>query len=153
MEIERLTALIRDRDLNDMVGRLLTGDRRVRGIQLRVRPDGVQVVGEFRALVWVGFESLWDVGVDDGRLKARLTAFAVAGVVGRNMVKSALLALIQGALAGARGLRMEGETVWADPEQLLADEGFDIRLNLVAVRPDAGGLIVHCGDTNAVSGG
>jgi hypothetical protein len=150
VEIQALTLVITEQDLNAAAARHLPDDPEVRKIRLRVAPEGVYVTGVYQMVFGVPFETLWEPAVNGGRITARLGGFKAMGIPVA-MLKSMILGALRDAVTGSGAIHVDDEGVQVDLERLLADEGLSIRTNLKAVRCQPGRLIVEAANGEKVS--
>jgi hypothetical protein len=142
MEIQSLKVRITEKDLNDWAGQWLPEDQPIEDLKLRLTPEGVTVAGTYPLFVSVSFETLWEPGVRDGKLTAKLARIKAMGlpmVVFRSVVTKG----IADALKGEDWVRVEEETVVLDLDVLLAKQGINARTNLTAVRCGAEELLLE----------
>jgi hypothetical protein len=145
MEILSLKLSLTEEDVNNFVAGQLGNDPSVRDLRVRLTPEGVRVEGTYTlAFFNVRFDTLWALSVRGGALAAHLADVKVAGAPA-GMVRGTLLEMLAANIEREEGLRVEGETVLADPDALLARLGLAARTNLRAVRCEAGRVFVEGG--------
>jgi hypothetical protein len=142
VEIQALTLVVTEQDLNDAAARHLPDDPEVRKVRLRVAPEGVYVSGVYQMVFGVPFETLWEPAASGGRVTARLAGFKALGIPVA-MLKSLILNALRDTVAGVGAVQVDEDGVRVDVERLLADEGLSLRTNLKAVRCLEGRLIVE----------
>jgi hypothetical protein len=159
MEIQTLRLLVTETDLQDLLRKQTPGAPGVRGLAVRLVPEGVRVTGVYDAsFLDVPFELLWQLSVHRGQLVARLAdvqagpglgemALDVFNLLSPGAARTVLMDAIARALQGQDFARVEGETVVVDPDRLAARNGLTVRFNLVGVRCGQGSLLVECAAT------
>jgi hypothetical protein len=144
MEILALKATVSEQVLNELATRYLPKDVPVEELRITVTPDGVVVKGEYPLLVTVSFETLWELGVSDGKVTARLTRLRTLGMP-MTVLKSVVLGAIAAAARSEPWLAVDTDTVRIDVDKALAGEGLRARTNLTAIRCQAGQLVIEGG--------
>jgi hypothetical protein len=158
MEILTLRLLLTEQDLQELADQQLQQlppDQGLPSLQLRIVPEGVVVSGVYpTSLMELPFETLWQPAVLDGKLRVRLArvstgsgvsdfALDVFNLISPGAVRGTVMNQIAGFLKGDDTFRIEGDTIVADPEQLLARQGFRVRVNLTAVHCLPGQLVLE----------
>jgi hypothetical protein len=134
MEIQALTLVLAEKDLNDLVVRHQSEDLPVEELRFRLTPEGLQVSGEYPLFMRVSFEMRWELGIHNGNVTARLTYFKALGL-GVPVFKEMLLKLLRESLARKDWFQLEGEdTVVVHVDRWLAKEGVPLRTNLTSIR-------------------
>ncbi len=142
MEIHALRATVTEQDLNDLAAVLVPKDVGVEDLHIQITPQGVVVKGEYPLLVTVSFETLWELGVRDGKVTARLARFKTLGMP-MAVLKSVVMGVIASKARTEPWLEVEKDTILMDATRLLADEGLKARLNLKSVRCDSGVITIE----------
>lgn len=142
MEIQTLRLLVSEHDVNQLASRTPLSGSAVRDVAVRITPEGVSVRGKYQAWVSVAFETLWHVAVESGKVRAQLADIKVQGMPAA-LVKGMLTEMLGEALEVGSGVRAEGEVLWIDLDQILAQQGFPARTNLTGVRCEAGMLTIE----------
>jgi hypothetical protein len=142
MEIHSLKVVITEQDLNDLVQKHWPEDQPVENVQVRVGPEGVTVKGVYPLFINVSFETMWALGVEAGRISARLSGLRAMGIPG-NVFKSAILKLIADAARKEPWVQVDKEQVWLDVDGLLRKEGVTARTNLTGIICQAGQIMVE----------
>jgi hypothetical protein len=144
MEILALRATISEQALNDLATRRLPRNLPVEELRFEVIPEGLIVRGEYPLLVKVRFETLWQLSVSEGKVLARLARLHTLGMP-MGPLKGMVLDLIATTLRKEEGLHVDEDAIIVDVERLLAREGLTARLNLTAVRCQAGAILLEAG--------
>jgi hypothetical protein len=142
MELQALKLLVTEQDINELLARNLTGDNGLENVQVRIAPEGVYVTGEYPMLVRVGFETLWELDAQAGKVHARLAGLKAMGLPA-TVFKSAVLKAIEEAVQQENWLAFQNDTMVVDVDRLLADKGIRAKTNLNTVRCLAGELIIE----------
>src|SRR4051794_32760086 len=149
MEILALRLFVAEDDVNGLLARHVPADVGVENLRVRITPEGVHVLGDYPTMfLKVAFETLWALSVAAGRLEARLASVKVAGVPA-TLLRGVLMKVLEDA-AARPGLRVEGESLLVDGEELLRANGFPVRLNLAEVLCSVGSLVVRAGNAEPV---
>jgi hypothetical protein len=153
MEIQALRLLLTEQDLQELADREMPGGEGLRALRLRIVPEGVVVSGTYlTSLMDLPFETLWHPSVLDGQLRVRLArvstgsgmsdfALDVFNLLSPGAVRGTVMNQIASLVKGDATFRIEGDTIVVDPEQLLARQGFVVRVNLAAVYCAEGQLV------------
>ena len=144
MEILALKATVSEQVLNELAARHLPRDVPVEELRIAVTQEGVVIKGEYPLLVTVSFETLWELGIEDGKVTARLTRFRTLGMP-MNVLKSVLLGAIATAAKSEDWLQVDKDTVRIDVDRVLAREGLRAHTNLTALRCQAGVMVIEGG--------
>jgi hypothetical protein len=151
MEILSLKLTLTEEDLNDLVGEHVDEDEQIRDIKVRVVPQGVRVSGAYPVTFFnVRFETLWSLSIRDRQVEAHLAELRVAGAPA-GLVRGMMLEMLSSHIAREEGLRVEGESIFADVDVLLRKLGVKARTNLTAIHCEAGKLTLEGGERGPVS--
>jgi hypothetical protein len=142
MDIHALRVSVTDDDLNDLVTRYLLEDLPVEELTLAVTDEGVVAKGQYPMLLTVSFETVWALSVAGGKVAATLVRFRTLGMP-MGVLKSLVMGVISSAAKKESWLAVEGDTVVADVDGLLARDGHKVRSNLRAIRCQAGLLVIE----------
>jgi hypothetical protein len=144
MEIHALSLVLNEKDLDALAARHLPEDQPVEELRFRVTPEGLYVSGEYPLFLRVAFETLWELGVRDGDVTARLLRFKALGLP-VPVFKSMLLKILGEGTGKHDWLELQDDTVRIRVDQLLAREGVPLRTNLTAVRCQGQDLVIEAG--------
>jgi hypothetical protein len=150
MEIQQLALLLTTQDLNDLARKHFPDDLPVEKLEFQLAPEGVQVTGEFPLFLPVNFTTLWELGIRQGKVTARLANIRAFGLPG-TVFKSMVLKLIAENAAKVDGLQCDNDLIILDVERMLAREGVPLRANLQAIRCQAGSILVTAGKPTTAS--
>lgn len=144
MEIQALRLQLTEQDLNDLIRRYLPPDSSIEDLSVKLGTECVHVTGSYPFFFRVKFETVWQVGVQDGQAFARLATFRAMGVPG-NVFKSAILKMVEDAARREPWVRVAGDQVMIDAEQGCAKYAVAARLRLRALTLRAGQLLLEAG--------
>jgi hypothetical protein len=144
MEIHRLTLSLTEKALNDLARERLLEDAAIEELEIRIVPEGVRVKGAYQMFVPVSFEAHWEVGVDSGRVTARLAQFRTLGMPA-NVLKSLIMNVIADAARKEPWLQIHGDTVRADVDAMFKKHGLASRTHLQTISCRTGVMIVEAG--------
>jgi hypothetical protein len=142
MEIHSLKLLVFEQEINAILAREKPGGTPVRDLAVRFLAEGVYIKGKYQALMPMPFETTWKVSVEKGQILAHLTELKVVGFGGA-MLKGLLMDVIVESLQADGAVHAEGDRLWIDLDQFLAQRGFPARTNLTAVRCEVGRLLIE----------
>jgi hypothetical protein len=142
MEIQALRLLITEQDLADLAGKHLILDEPIRDLKFRLTPQGVAVTGVYEMLMNVSFETLWEPGIQAGKLTVRLARFKALGIP-LMLFRKMLLEMIRSATPHEDCVWVQNDVVFLDADRLLAREGVTLRTNLTAVSCRMGQLVLE----------
>jgi hypothetical protein len=149
MDIQNLHLLVTEADVNQLMDRFLPKNGPVENVRVRLRPEGIDVVGDYPTpLGKMGFETLWTVEAVGGQVHAHLAALKVAGVPA-GLLRGVLLKTLRDVTAREPGVQIEDETVRINVEEALRAQGFPLRVYLTSVRCGPGSLFVEAGGNPA----
>jgi hypothetical protein len=145
MEILSLKLSLTEEDVNGLVAKHLGDKQPVRDLKVSLTPEGAHVAGSYPVAFFnVRFDTLWALSVQGREVAARLADLKVAGAPA-GMVRGTLLEMIAANVAEEDGVRVEGETIFVDPDMVLGRLGMVGRTNLTAVRCEAGRVVIEGG--------
>jgi hypothetical protein len=142
MEIQALRLLITEQDLADLARNHLVLDEPIRDLKFRLTPQGVFVTGVYEMLMNVSFETLWEPGIQAGKLTVRLVRFKAMGIP-LGMFRNMLLEMVRSATPHEDCLWIQNDVVFLDADRLLAKEGVTFRTNLTALSCQTGQLVLE----------
>jgi hypothetical protein len=141
MDIHALRVSISEQDLNQLAARHMR-DQPVEDISIRVAADGIRIKGVYPLFINVSFETHWELGVQAGKISARLAGIRAFGVPG-NVFKSAIMKLVADAAHQHDWLQMERDIILADVERLLLKNGIAVRTNFTAIACQDGLIVIE----------
>ena len=142
MEVQSLKLAITDEDLNGLLKKYLPPNVPVEELSIRITPEGMAVTGIYPLFINVHFESVWELGVDQGRVTARFDKFKAMGVPA-NIFKSAIVKMIEDVAAREEWIRIEGDTLLVDVDACLAKFAVPTRTNIKNITCGEGLLVVE----------
>jgi len=149
MEIQALRAIITEQEINDIARReAQAAGAPVSDLAIRFTPAGVEVSGSYRQFVTLPFQTLWQVGVRQGKIIANLADVKVSGF-GAAMFRGVMLGAVCSALNAGDALVVREDSLELNLERLLALHGFPATLNLTGVRIQQGSLLIEAGPTSS----
>jgi hypothetical protein len=153
MEIQALRLLLTEHDLQRLAVEGAGADGVIRGVQVRIAPEGVYVSGVYpTSFLDVPFVTHWQLSVRGGVLAARLAGIQtgngdggldVFGLLGPGAVRGTIMNVVARAVQGDDSFRVHGETVFVDPDRLAARRGWPLRANLSTICCHVGGLVIE----------
>lgn len=147
MEIHVLKATVTEKDLSELVRRKVPKDLPVEDLQVRLGPEGVYLEGMYPLFVNVTFETLWELSVQTGLVRARLAKFKALGIPA-NIFKSAIMKLLEDAVRQEKSMSLAGDVVLLDLDHLLGRQGVTGRTNLRGITCLLGELVIEAGVPN-----
>ena len=143
MEIESLTLIVEEADLQQMVSRHVQASAPVKDLTVKLLPEGAIVRGSYPTfLVSIPFESHWKLSVKSHRLRAQLTRISIVGL-SADAVRSAILGNLQALTAKEAGTQVEGDRMIIDLDRVLHAQGLSIKTNLQSVQLEVGRMILR----------
>jgi hypothetical protein len=82
MELHALRLSLSEQDLNDLLRKYMPKNVDVEDLRVRLDDHCVHVSGIYPFFFPVRFETIWEIGVDNGHASARLASFKAMGVPG-----------------------------------------------------------------------
>lgn len=115
MELHALKLSLSEQDLNDLLRKYLPKDADVEDLRVRLGAQCVHVTGTYSFFIPVRFETVWEIGVENRHLSARLASFKAMGVPG-NIFKSAVVKIVEDIARQESWIRIVGDRFLADLE-------------------------------------
>ena len=146
MDIQALKIYATEQELQGLAQKYLPPDVPVKNFAVKVAPDGVRISGEITTpMLPVPFESLWQLGVENGRVAARLAGLSAAG-----FPATPLRALVLGILKDQVKepfIEVQDEAVVVDVQDLVKrqDPPVALRFEVQAVRCLDGAIVAEAG--------
>jgi hypothetical protein len=145
MEIHRLTLVVAENEINQLLADWLPKEVAVEKLQVRLTAEGILLSGEYPALMLkVPFETRWEPSASGGLVRLRLAAVSVVGIPA-NLLRGFLLKTLQEMTADEPCLRAWEDVVELDLEALLRAQKVTLKANLNAVRCGPEGLVIEAG--------
>jgi hypothetical protein len=145
MEIHTLKMSITEAKINTLLEKFPPSDGTLENLQVRLTPEGVQVLGDYPTmLLKMSFETLWELRATGSVMEARLTAIKVSGLPA-SLLRGVLLKTIRDLTADEPGISVEDESIRLDLDKHTGSQKLGLRVNLTAVRCEAGSVILEAG--------
>jgi hypothetical protein len=142
MKVHALKLSLSEQDLNDLIHKYLPADAAVEDLRVRVSPKGLVVTGIYPLFINVHFETHWDVGLDRGRVTARLDQFKAMGVPG-NIFKSAVVKMMEDLAGEEEWVRIEGDTIRLDVDGCITKYVFPTQTNFKVLTCQEGNVVLE----------
>ena len=146
MEIHRLHLTVTDQDLNDVARKHIPEKVGIEDLEFHIKPEGLSVKGVYPIFVPVSFEALWEISVRgrERRSSQVRLAFCTMGMPA-NVLKSLIMNVVADAAKKDRWLEVQGDSVLADLDGLLKEQGLIAKTRLLSICCQAGALVVEAG--------
>jgi hypothetical protein len=138
MEIQLLKFSVSDADLNELASRAFVWPDAIRDVHFGVTPEGVRVTGIYQRFVGIPFQMHWQLSVSEGKVIARMERVR-AGFINIGFVREYLLNVI----AAVSKIVVHNGLLVFDADALLAEKGWQVRLNFSSIRCTLGSLILE----------
>jgi hypothetical protein len=142
MIVHALKLSVSEQDLNDLIRKHLPADAAVENLSVRVSPKGLVVTGIYPLFINVHFETHWNVGLDQGRVTARLDQFKAMGVPG-NIFKSAVVKMMEDLAGEEEWVRIEGDTIRVDVDGCIGKYAFTAQTNFKVLTCQDGHIVLE----------
>jgi hypothetical protein len=142
MEIQALKIVLTEQDLNALLQKHLPAEQPIEDLTVCLSPKGLTVTGVYPLFINVHFETLWKIGVEGGRISARLEHFKAMGVPG-NIFKSAIVKMIEDAAGAEDWLQIQGDTLWVDVDRCIGKYAFPAQTHLSSAECQAGQILIQ----------
>lgn len=142
MEIQALTLIVTEDDLNELLRRHLYDGLPVEELEIRVAAEGLCLKGIMPLFLDIKFETWWSVSVQEGKVLARLVQFKALGMPG-GVFKSAVLKLLDDNIKSEDWLCRHEEGLLLDVDSWLLANGLPLKTNLSAVLCQEGHLLIE----------
>jgi len=145
MKVESLRVHIAEDDVNQLLPRAVPPDAGVENLQVRLTPEGMLLLGEYRALlVRMSFETRWEIALADNRVALRLAGVKVAGLPA-GLLRGVLLKMVRDATAKEPGITVEEDKVVVDVAAAIKEKQLPLEIHLRTVKCGAGELLIEAG--------
>jgi len=149
MEIHSLKMSIPEADLNALLAEMPAGKSAVEKLRVRLSPEGIVILGEYPTMLMrMSFETLWEVTGLGSIVQARLASVKVSGLPA-GMLRGVLLKTLREMLAKEPGASVQEETIQVDLSKLSSLQKIHLKINLTAVRCEAGLFSIEAGQALA----
>ena len=144
MELHALRLSLTEQDLNVLLQKYLPKDAEVEDLRVKLAENAIHVSGVYPFFFPVRFETIWEVGVENGHLSARLASFKAMGVPG-NIFKSAVVKVVEDVARQEQWIRIVGDRFLADLELGCSKYAVTAHLHLKSIVIRPGTLFVDAG--------
>jgi hypothetical protein len=144
MEIHSLHVLVTEQDLNELAKKYMPKDLPVDDVRLRLSPEGMHVSGVYPFFINVKFETIWHLGVEQGKAMAQLTKFRAMGVPG-NIFKSAIMKMVEDVARKEPWMRVAGDQLFVDLDQFCAQYAVAAKTHLKSIIVQTGLVVIEAG--------
>jgi hypothetical protein len=143
MDIETLRLRVSGEEINALLGEHLPEETGVQNLQVLPTAEGIQMTGRYTGMLLpLSFETLWVLGVAEGRLRAQLTQVRVAGFPATKL-RGVLLGVLAENIADVAGLMVQDDQVHFDVNVFLEDQAVPLRLTPSAIHCQPGWIILE----------
>jgi hypothetical protein len=144
MEIHSLHVLVTEQDLNELAKKYTPKDMPAEDVRLRLSPEGVHVTGVYPFFISVKFETIWHLGVEQGKAVAQLTKFRAMGVPG-NIFKSAIMKMVEDIARKEPWIRVAGDQLFVDLDHFCAQYLVPAKTHLKSIIVQTGLVVIEAG--------
>jgi hypothetical protein len=144
MELHALRLSLTEQDLNELLRKYIPRDIDVDDLRVRLSDQGIHVSGIYPFFIPVRFETIWEVGVENGHASARLASFKAMGVPG-NIFKSAVVKIVEDIARQENWIRIVGDRFLADLELGCSKYAVLAHLHLKSIAVQSGVLMLEAG--------
>ncbi|MSQ94117.1 MAG: hypothetical protein EXR98_06120 [Gemmataceae bacterium] len=144
MELHALKLSLTEQDLNDILRKYLPKNLDVDDLRVKFSEQGIHVAGIYPLFFPVRFETIWEIGVEQGHATARLASFKAMGVPG-NIFKSAVVKIVENIAKQENWIRIVGDRFLADVELGCSKYAVLAHLHLRSITVKPGSLMVEAG--------
>jgi len=137
MIIHNLKLSLTEQDLNDLLRKHMPADQPIEELAVHVDPQGLKITGVYPLFINVRFETQWALGIEGGKITARLDHLKAMGVPG-NIFKSAILKMIEEVAKAEKWIHAKGDTLWVDVDAGLAKYAFPAKTHFKVLECRAG---------------
>ena len=115
MELHSLRLSLTEQDLNELLRKYLPKNVEIEDLRVKLADQCIHIGGVYPFFIPVRFETVWEIGVENGHASARLTSFKAMGVPG-NIFKSAVVKIVEDIAKQENWIRIVGDRFLADVE-------------------------------------
>ena len=144
MELHSLRLSLTEQDLNDLLRKYMPKNVEVEDLRVKLVGGNIHVTGIYPFFFPVRFETIWEVGVDNGHASARLASFKAMGVPG-NIFKSAVVKIVEDIARQESWIRIVGDRFLADVELGCSKYAVLAHLHLKSITVQPGHLMLEAG--------
>jgi hypothetical protein len=145
MEIQTLKLHVTDRDLEALVAKAAARIEGVQDLKARFTPAGVVVTGKYpTSFLTVSFETTWAAEPAGSELRVSLAALKVMGIPG-GFLRGVLMKIAKDQVGDEPGVRVEGDTVFVRPAEMVKRHGIELSVNFTRVTFAEGSATAEAG--------
>lgn len=144
MELHSLRLSLTEQDLNELLRKYLPRDVEVEDLRVKLADQFLHVTGVYPFFIPVRFETIWEIGVDNGHAMARLMSIKAMGVPG-NIFKSAVVKIVEDIAKREHWIRIVGDRFLADLELGCSKYAVLANLHLRSITIRPGALMLEAG--------
>ena len=144
MELHALRLSLTEQDLNDLLRKYMPKNIEIEDLRVRLAEKSIHVGGIYPFFIPVRFETVWEVGVENGHASARLASFKAMGVPG-NIFKSAVVKIVEDIARQEHWIRIVGDRFLADLELGCSKYAVLAHLHLKSIDVHPGQLLLEAG--------
>ena len=144
MELHSLKLSLTEQDLNEILRRYVPKHVDVEELRVKFADQHIHVTGVYPFFIPVRFETIWEVGVDNGHASARLASFKAMGVPG-NIFKSSVVKIVEDIAKQETWIRIVGDRFLADVELGCSKYAVLAHLHLKSILVQPGTLMLEAG--------
>ncbi|MSU78676.1 MAG: hypothetical protein EXS16_11355 [Gemmataceae bacterium] len=144
MELHALRLSLTEHDLNELLRKYVSKNIDVEDLRVKLADHAVHITGIYPLFFPVKFETIWELGVEDGHATAKLTSFKAMGVPG-NIFKSAVVKIVEDLARQESWIRIVGDRFMADVELGCSKYAVLAHLHLKSISIKPGTMFVEAG--------
>ena len=144
MELHALRLSLTEQDLNDLIRKYMPKNVDVEDLRVKFADKLIHVTGIYPFFFPVRFETIWEVGVENGHAAARLASFKAMGVPG-NIFKSAVVKVVEDLAKQENWIRIVGDRFLADLELGCSKYAVLAHLHLKSITVQPGMMMLEAG--------
>lgn len=144
MELHALKLSLTEQDLNEILRKYMPKDTSVEDLRVKFGDQSIIVTGIYPFFFPVRFETIWEVGVEQGHASAKLTSITAMGVPG-NIFKSAVVKVVENVAKQENWIRIVGDRFLADLELGCSKYAVTAHLHLKTITVRPGLLMLEAG--------
>ncbi len=144
MELHSLKLSLTEQDLNELLRKYLPKTVELEDLRIKFDDQRIHVTGVYPFFISVRFETIWEVGVENGHASARLASFKAMGVPG-NIFKSSVVKIVEDIAKQEGWIRIVGDRFLADLELGCSKYAVLANLHLKSIIVRPGTLVLEAG--------
>ena|SRR5271165_943079 len=128
MIIHSLKLSLLEQDLNELIRKHMPADQPIEDLKIQLSPQGLVITGVYPMFINVRFETQWSLGLEAGKITAKLDQLKAMGVPG-NIFKSAISKMIEDVAKSEEWIQFQGDQLIVDLDAGLAKYAFVTKTN------------------------